>query len=227
MRYSILVVFFILSNFAFAQNSKLDGTLPVELVYFYAETHEPNIVLYWGTATEINNYGYFVERGKNDSTVFEQIGFMEGHGTSYSPKDYVYTDTSLTESGTYYYRLMQVDTDGNIEYTHITHSDIVTTVEIEHQENQFDYKLKQNFPNPFNPATIISFSLAKESDVQLIVYDITGREVQKLINSRMSAGPHNKIFDASSACGGLSSGIYFYSLITENYRFTKKMILQK
>jgi hypothetical protein len=80
-----------------------------------------------------------------------------------------------------------------------------------------------NFPNPFNPETTISFSLPEATNVSLIVYDITGREVVRLADGYYSAGYHSVMFDGSC----FSSGIYFYSLTTGKYSAVKKMMLVK
>ncbi len=85
------------------------------------------------------------------------------------------------------------------------------------------FELKQNFPNPFNPATTITFHLAKAGIVTLSVYDILGREVGVLINGSTSAGIHSVTFNASS----LGSGIYFYTLKTADQTKTMKMTLVK
>lgn len=86
-----------------------------------------------------------------------------------------------------------------------------------------DFRLSQNYPNPFNPATIIDFDLPKNQNVQLGVYDITGRLIMMLENRPMKAGSHSVKFSNP----GLPSGVYFYSLVTDSFRDTKKMILVK
>jgi glucuronoarabinoxylan endo-1,4-beta-xylanase len=85
------------------------------------------------------------------------------------------------------------------------------------------YRLDQNYPNPFNPSTNISYTIPEASDVTLKVFDLLGREVATLVNSRMAAGDHSFSFDASN----LSSGVYIYQLRTNNYISTKKMMLIK
>lgn len=86
------------------------------------------------------------------------------------------------------------------------------------------YELKQNFPNPFNPSTKISYQIIKNnSNVRLTVFDITGKQVAELVNEKQNAGYYEIAFEA----GDLSSGIYFYKLITENFTETKKMVLIK
>ncbi|NOS86601.1 MAG: T9SS type A sorting domain-containing protein [Ignavibacteria bacterium] len=85
------------------------------------------------------------------------------------------------------------------------------------------FSLHQNYPNPFNPVTKIKFDIAKNSNVKLIVYDVTGREVLKITDAYMTAGSYSYQWNAS----GFASGIYFYKLQAEEYSEIKKMILVK
>ena len=85
------------------------------------------------------------------------------------------------------------------------------------------YNLQQNYPNPFNPVTKIRFSIPKQSFTKVIIYDITGKEISTLFESNLSAGTYETDFNASD----LSSGIYFYKLITEDFTESKKMVLIK
>ena len=71
------------------------------------------------------------------------------------------------------------------------------------------YYLYQNFPNPFNPSTTIQFDLPHASQVKLVVYDVLGREIVKLLNGNLLAGKHNYVWNVS----GLASGIYFYQIV--------------
>ncbi|NOS86379.1 MAG: T9SS type A sorting domain-containing protein, partial [Ignavibacteria bacterium] len=86
-----------------------------------------------------------------------------------------------------------------------------------------DYSLSQNYPNPFNPVTNIKFSIPAASEVKLAVYDMLGREVSLLANSRFDAGSYTIDYDASN----LTSGIYFYTISAGSFIETKKMILVK
>ncbi|MBI5402654.1 MAG: T9SS type A sorting domain-containing protein [Ignavibacteriae bacterium] len=89
-----------------------------------------------------------------------------------------------------------------------------------------DYELTQNYPNPFNPSTSINFSLPKSAEVNLVVYDIMGREVARLINNtKLTPGTYK--YDFNSGDFNLSSGVYFYKLVTSDFSITKKMILTK
>lgn len=90
------------------------------------------------------------------------------------------------------------------------------------------YSLEQNYPNPFNPETIISYNLPKQSRVQIKIYDITGNEIRSLIDEEKSAGKHNILWDSRNNFGQrVSSGIYFYKIVADNFVQTKKMVLMK
>ncbi|RPI13489.1 MAG: T9SS C-terminal target domain-containing protein [Ignavibacteriae bacterium] len=85
------------------------------------------------------------------------------------------------------------------------------------------YKLDQNYPNPFNPTTTISFAIPKAGNVELVVFDVLGRNVATLVNGYTTVGNHSIEFDASS----LASGIYFYTITAGDFTATKKMMLIK
>ncbi len=86
-----------------------------------------------------------------------------------------------------------------------------------------NYKLEQNYPNPFNPTTKIRFELPKSSFVSLKIYNSLGKEVDELVNQKLSAGIFEETFNASM----LSSGVYFYKLAADDFVETKKMLLVK
>ena len=84
------------------------------------------------------------------------------------------------------------------------------------------FSLYQNYPNPFNPKTIISYELVTSSFISIKVFDILGKEINELINKKQNPGKYEIDFDGSA----LSSGVYFYSLVTDGVtRDTKKMLL--
>jgi N-acetylmuramoyl-L-alanine amidase len=85
------------------------------------------------------------------------------------------------------------------------------------------YALEQNFPNPFNPATRINFSLAKEGNVKLEVFNLIGQKVASLINGTMHSGTHSVNFDAAE----LPSGVYIYKLTTQEFTSSKKLVIMK
>ena len=86
-----------------------------------------------------------------------------------------------------------------------------------------DYKLHQNYPNPFNPSTQIVFYLPKKSLVKLNIYNALGQKVVSLVNEILTAGKYHYCWKPMN----LASGIYFYSIQTEDFRSVKKMLLVK
>ena len=186
--------------------------VPVELSNFKAMHNGNNVNLTWATATESDNYGFYIER-KNSSNSWQQIGFAPGHGTTATPHNYSYIDENM-KSGDYFYRLKQVDFDGQF-----THSEIVH-VAIETPDN---FTLEQNYPNPFNSSTIINFKSPKKSNVKITLYNMLGKEILILTNKEYEPGSHKLEFNAAN----LKSGLYFYKLETSEFWDMKKFMFLK
>jgi Family of unknown function (DUF5689)/Secretion system C-terminal sorting domain len=103
-------------------------------------------------------------------------------------------------------------------------ADITTLTAIEGNEGKlFKYQLYQNYPNPFNPETIIAYSVPKESRVILTVFNILGQKIKTLVDQKKPAGTHQVKFDGT----GLSSGVYFYCVNAGDYFQVRKMLLLK
>jgi len=191
--------------------------LPVEMTSFSAIILENNIKLNWRTETEVSNYGFEVERSQmsnvKSQTEWTKIGFVEGYGNSNSPKDYSFSDQNVTD-GKYSYRLKQLDTDGNFEYSKIIGVDLVSPGRFE---------LSQNYPNPFNPTTTIRYSIPESGNVKLTVYNLLSEQVAELVNGFKEAGIHTINFKASE----INSGLYIYKIEANGVQQSKKMLLVK
>ncbi len=170
--------------------------LPVELSSFIAKVLKSGgVKLDWRTETEVSNYGFEIERASSspasapDGTTpvqgWKKIGFVEGNGNTNSPKDYTFTDLN-TQYGNYAYRLKQIDTDGQYEYSNI--------IEIDAGNIPDGFVLEQNYPNPFNPSTTIKFALAETQTAKLIVYDVLGNEVANLSTELPKAEKFMKLY---------------------------------
>jgi photosystem II stability/assembly factor-like uncharacterized protein len=186
--------------------------VPVELTSFTATANGKEVILNWTTATEINNQGFEIERS-GDNINFNNIGFVPGFGTTTEPKSYSYSDQSVN-SGTFYYRLKQIDFDGSFEYSEVVEIEITSPTE---------FILLQNFPNPFNPTTTIGFGIQNKSNVKITIINAIGEEVAIVLNEEREAGFHQVEFNAST----LPSGVYFYQLRAGSFVETKKMLLLK
>jgi len=195
--------------------AQLTDIVPVEMLTFSASVRNSQVQLLWSTASELNNRGFEIERSVNDASNFSTVGFVDGKGNSTEINYYSFNDNpKVSGANQLYYRLKQIDFDGTSTYSNIVN----VTYDV-----PAEFVLNQNYPNPFNPATTISYFVPKESFVSLKVYDFLGREVTTLVNEMKSTGSYELSFDASN----LPSGTYFYTLMTDNYTSTKKMIILK
>ncbi len=197
---------------------KTNAPLPVELSSFTAKVlHSGGIQLNWRTETEVNNYGFDVERKQllEKDTLWQKIGFVEGHGNSNTPRDYSFAD-NRTKYGKYSYRLKQIDNDGKFQYSDI--------VQVYAGAIPDGFVLEQNYPNPFNPRTTIRFILAETQNAELKIFDILGNQVTTLFNGLADGG---KVYETEFDATNLSSGIYFYRLKTEKKIEYRKMLLLK
>jgi hypothetical protein len=187
--------------------------VPVELTSFGANVNNNgDVLLNWTTTSELNNQMFEIERRSGEGQ-YIKIGYVNGHGTTSETQEYTYVDNTV-ETGSYFYRLKQIDFLGQYEYSD----------EIEAEVNgPLTFSLEQNYPNPFNPSTNIKYSVAKNGDVKLAVYNLIGEEVNVLVSGQVDAGFYEIKFDATA----LPSGIYFYRLNAGNYIETKKMLLIK
>ncbi|NWF88270.1 MAG: T9SS type A sorting domain-containing protein [Ignavibacteriaceae bacterium] len=220
-----------ISRFALRQgssavNANIDGIriatswayapVPVELSSFSAICMGGVVNLRWQTKTEIENYGFEIERSQKSNVKiekWEKIGFVDGHGNSNSPKDYAFIDHPAASSK-YIYRLKQIDNDGTYEFS--------KEVEVDLETPEVLY-LGQNYPNPFNPNTRINYLLPNDGEVKLSIYTLDGEFVTSLANEVQTAGSYSIDFNGAN----LASGMYLYKLNFNDFVLTKKMILAK
>ena len=150
------------------------------------------LILTWSTATELNNYGFEIQRRVSVSE-FVTVAFIKGNGTTAEKNEYSFTDKNL-DAGKYSYRLKQVDLDGKFEYSN--------TIEVE-VSPVLVYSLEQNFSNPFNPTTTIGYVLQEKSNAKLTVLNAIGEEIVVLVNEEQDKGYHKVEFDGSELTSGV------------------------
>lgn len=197
--------------------SQGDQSLPVALVSFTAVKSGDNVTLTWETASEVNNRGFDIERCLDETAIWRKITFIKGNGNSSTSTEYSYIDKNITSISNLKYRLKQMDYDGSFEYS----EEISVTVESSALPEKF--ALENNYPNPFNPTTTISYQIPKEGLTTMLVFDMCGRVVTRLVNEQQTPGYYQVTFDASE----LGSGVYFCKLNSGNYTRTIKMLLVK
>ena len=161
---------------------------------------------------DVNSASYYVIESSQD-----QSGYIELYRTDTEKneeKKYSYLAERSINTGVVFYRVKQVNTDGTMVYSSL--------VKIG-QGVMEDIILGQNYPNPFNPATIIEFEILQDAEVEVVVYNLTGKEIDILHHGFLSSGVYKFEFDGSE----LPSGIYLYKVSTPQFTQTKKMILAK
>lgn len=137
-----------------------------------------------------------------------------------------YMDTDLLPYQTYFYQILAIS--GFVK-SNRSNTIMVTTGELGIDEiNIESFSLNQNIPNPFNPSTLIEYSLPKESFVTLIIYDLMGEKIKTLINDFQTIGKHSIVWDGKNNMDRtVVAGIYFYTIKTREFNRTKKMLLMK
>ena len=195
------------------------GVLPVELSSITATSSGLSADVQWTTATEVNADRFDVQRSavssQQSAKDWVMVGSIAAHGSSNAMHQYSFSDNGLA-SGTYAYRLKQIDLDGSFKYSSI--------VNVEVGQAPKEFSLGQKYPNPFNPSTSIQFTVPSDGRASLKVFDMLGREVATLVDGEVKAGVYQQAtFDASR----FSSGIYFARLQFGQKQLLKKMVLAK
>ena len=209
----------------------VDSSLPVSLTHFSAEYRKNGIHVTWVTESEVENLGFILERndifesGRNwiEIATYLSDNALLGQGSTSERTDYVYKDSSIEPNKQYEYRLADVSYYGVKKY-HIFQV-LANTPQL---LIPVGYSLHQNFPNPFNPRTIIRYNLPEHSGVILTVYDATGMEVTTLYNNQQPAGQFQVEWNGMDESGGpVSAGLYFAHLQAGEYSKTIKMVYMK
>ena len=143
------------------------------------------------------------------------IGFVQGAGTSTSPKEYSFADESVPP-GRYAYRIKQIDHAGSFTYS--------SSVEVEVGLAPKKLTLSDAYPNPFNPSTIIEFTVPEDGKAALRIYNVVGQLVITLYDGEVAAG---RIYEASFDASRLATGIYLTRLEYGGKQITKKISLVK
>ncbi|RMH63275.1 MAG: T9SS C-terminal target domain-containing protein [Calditrichaeota bacterium] len=188
-----------------------DVSLPVQLISFSAEHSKDHVSLNWRVASEIGNAGFNILRAVTGDDVpppteaYVKINpeNIPGRGNANSAQDYSYIDAQIPDKGeTFWYKLEDVSYSGKIT----THG----PVSVQFARPVTTFRLRNNYPNPFNPVTTIPFELAENRFVEAVIYDLRGRKVRTLAKGEFNPGAHLLEWDARDDSGhAMSSGIYY------------------
>jgi hypothetical protein len=158
-------------------------------------------------------------------TILDSVGRIDPRYYDTFSQYYIYFDWSSIVGSTYYYAVVAVDSlGGKSGLTNIQkYVCILDGIQNGNTNQPYVYQLNQNYPNPFNPSTQITYTIAKRGTVSLVVYDLLGREVSKLVNEVKDVGSYMATLNSAR----LSSGVYFYRLKSGSFVQTKKMLMMK
>jgi hypothetical protein len=195
--------------------------IPVELTSFNGKAREEGIDLFWETASEINNFGFYVERRDLDNDgQWKDVSFIKGKGTSSNINRYSYFDNNVVLNNTYEYRLKQVDLDGNKDCG--TYSQ---TIRVKFAHDGL-LVLSQNIPNPFSEFTMLSFTLPEKTRAKLEVLDLFGNVLRTIVDEELNASTYNYNWDRLCNNGTYApNGTYIYRLTAGDAVRTGKMTL--
>lgn len=205
-----------------------DPALPVTLESFIANYKQGAVELDWATASETQNMGFVLKRALLDDGAelqYETIAsYMNnddliGAGTTTERNVYAYSDRTVRPGNSYSYILEDVDYSGNV----VQHDPVSVVIPENVLAATDDFRLQPAYPNPFNPAFTLPFTLNRAMDVRIAMYDLSGRQVRSIANERLDAGTYNMHVNA----GDLNSGIYFVRSIIGDQVHTQKLLLVK
>lgn len=194
--------------------------LSVMLTSFTADQTGKNVLLNWSTASELNNFGFWVERTSDSVFTVLPGSFQAGYGTTTVPHNYSFLDS--TASGRVTYRLKQQDLSGIVHYPGSPVTVTLTGIERTNAAPS-GYTLFQNYPNPFNSETHIYFSIASTAHTTLKLYDTLGRVIRILYEGVLNPGEYGYILSSDR----LSTGVYIYRIQSGGFSAAKAMVVLK
>jgi hypothetical protein len=196
---------------------------PVELASFGGELVDERVVLNWTTGSQTNNAGWRILRSL-DGENYDALGeFVEGAGTSEELLNYTFNDGQLPEGESVFYVLEQVDLDGTVHLSNPV--EVLLGARFQEIPQQFGISA---YPNPFNPSTTVSYDLPSAEQVTIVIYDVLGQEVRRLVDDQKAAGRYNIRWDARDNTGrGVGSGVYIARIDAGSFSQSQKMLLLK
>ncbi|MCK5149063.1 T9SS type A sorting domain-containing protein [bacterium] len=212
----------------------VDASLSVELHSLSAVYENGSVAIQWITESETDNMGFILERvvGENVETLqatslhwdmiasYETHSAMMGNRNSSERNEYVFVDENVEAGQSYIYRLSDVNTNSDVH--------VYDIIEITLSDAPVETVLNPPFPNPFNPATKIGYTIAKSSPVEITIYDLLGRKVKTLIDQQQAAGSYNIYWHGRDEAGNqTATGTYVIVLKTLEGKKTQKVVMMR
>ncbi|HFE63201.1 MAG TPA: hypothetical protein ENK14_02150, partial [Caldithrix sp.] len=222
----------------FGPSWQLDAPLPIELSSFTASIIKQHVKLRWTTESEIDNVGFEIVRSFEKEGNYQTIATylnnpeLKGQGNSSTRTTYSFIDVTVAPGNTYWYKLVDVDNNGNRTF----HGPVSVTLKkgVHPISETFpdNFKLYANYPNPFNPSTTLRFDIPKLSSgvnhATLTIYNSLGEVVSVLHQGTIAPGSYEVIWDGTDSAGNLlPSGIYYARLQADFFLQTIKMVMLK
>lgn len=199
-----------------------DFFLPVEVLGFGQVAGDHRVRLNWSTASETNVDNFIIARSTIRDGIYETV-HSENALNGAAGHNYTWTDVTVENGQTYYYKLVVSDADGEHVYNVNNVPVILEATPRAGAEVPMEYSLSQNFPNPFNSQTSFTFAIPEAGHTTLKVFDLLGREVATLMDKDLAVNTYTVSWSAN----GLPTGVYMYTLTSGEFSQTKKMLYLK
>ncbi len=207
-----------------------DTSLPVELSLFEAKPGDGVVLIRWRTESETDNLGFYIYRSTRKDGDYKRItrDLIRGRGSTPEATEYKYLDSDVKNGTRYFYKLEDISVSG----TRTMHGPISAMpnfgLTLDDMPIPQTYGLSQNFPNPFNPGTLIKYQIPEQVHVRLTVYNLLGQKVRTLVDAELEPGYKSIYWDGTDDFGRpVSAGLYIYELVAGSYFATKKMVMMK
>ena len=188
--------------------------LSVEMTNFDVLTVDDNLTLFWATATEVNNFGFEIERASFGSTEWDVVGFVEGAGSTTSAQEYRFALSSMA-AGRYRFRLRQLDFDGTATYS----NELVVVI-----GSGESVTLSPAFPNPFTDSARFDVVLPRMQEAVITLLNPLGQTVKTVYSGYLSGLDRHR-FEVDS--NGLASGTYVLRVVSENHVAYTSIVLMR
>ncbi len=206
-----------------------DITLPVRFSGISADVSEAGVTIKWHTEHEMDNLGFNVFRSTSPEGSYTKLNrrLIEGQGTSAVPHDYEYIDSQVTEGETYYYKVESLDLSGGKIYSKLIRLEVYPDALRPPKRNE----LRQNYPNPGNPQTWLPYILSSDGEARIEIHNMAGQLIRTLELGSRRPGRYTSrdraaYWDGRDSSGEqVPSGIYFYTIRTESFVATKKLVM--